>query len=443
MGPRDGLKDAGPGCKLWQIGQRGRGVAEQSKTENRAIVCAVTADHAFALASLITGVRRHNPDFAGAFVVFHDGLADAQQAQLRALWPHMVFRAFGGDDLARRFGAGVDLGAVLARVSPMIFAKFEIPDLLADYDKCLWLDVDILVQGNLADVWAFDALAWRPLPHGAFARRAEVMEAFADMRGDGRLPLLNGGVVGMARGVPISSPDLYAMAARIVAQTSVVSVDELALYFLAAARGVPVHLLDLRFNHPVVAPEGRDAVVVHAIGPDKFWNSAPLQLAYPEWAQNLLGWTGAGFDGPQRLDDVQAATPDAALKAARNRAYWQQIYSDIRGDLPAGVQVDLASDGKALRFFYGASAPLRLIRHANERRIAVELRFDEDSSLAPAIFAEVEAADLPRMAKGISLDLARGAQGWAYTAVVPIGLCSQVLSLFVAALDQATSRAKS
>ncbi|MGO4906830.1 glycosyltransferase [Pseudorhodobacter sp. W20_MBD10_FR17] len=415
----------------------------QNPNERRAIVCAVTADHAFALAALIAGFRRHNPDYTGAFVVLHDGLTMKDQGQLRVLWPNIQFRPFGRDVLAQRFGANVDLSTILQQVSPMIFAKFELPELLADCDKCLWLDVDMLVQGNLAEVWNFDVLAWRPLPQGAFARRAEVMESFADMRGDGRLPLLNGGVLGMGRGVKISTVDLYAMAARLIMQTSTTSVDELAVYFLAASRGVPVHLLDQRFNHPVVAAGARAALVVHAIGPDKFWNAAPLQLAYPEWAQNLQQWQGAGYAGPQRLADVQAATPDMALKAARNRAYWQQLYTDIRPDLPLCLQVDLQSDGKTLRFSHASTAQLHLTRQTNARRIGVELHFAEGESLGAALAARLEGAVIPDLLNDETLKLAQTKHGWSYTAVVPVGQCAQVMGALAQALDHATSRAKS
>lgn len=422
--------------------------------DRRAIVCGITADHAFALGSLIAGVRRYNPAFMGAFVVFHDGLTTDQLAQLCALWSDIDFRRFDREILASRFDGVVDLGKVLKLYSPMIFAKFELPDLLKQYDKCLWLDVDMLVQGNLAKAWDFEGLAWRPLPDGAFARRAEVMAAFADMRGDGSLPLLNGGIVGMGAALRgrISTDDLYAMAARLIIQTGAASVDELALYFLAASRGLPLHLLDLAFNHPVVTPGARDAVVVHAIGPDKFWNSAPLQLAYPEWAQNLAEWLavgGAGYDGPQRLGDVQAASPEGALKAARNRAFWQQIYADLRPGLPCGLQVDLQADGKALQFFYAGAenVHLRLIRHANERRIGIEVHFADDPMLSPALFALLDTAVIPGLQSGKSLELAQTKLGWAYGAVVPISACGQVISVLAAALDQAsdqaTSRAKS
>ena len=429
-------------------------MAGRDMSDRRAIVCGVTPDHAFALGSLIAGIGRHNPAFAGAFVVFHDGLAAPEQAQLRALWPNIEFRLFDRTVLASRFKGAADLEKVLAQHSPMIFAKFELPDLLDKYEKCLWLDADILVQGDLAQAWNFEGLAWRPLPEGAFARRAEVMAAFADLRGDSSLPLLNGGVVGMGQALRgrLTTDDLYAMAARLMAQTAATSVDELALYFVAASRGLPLHQLGLGFNHPVVAPGARDAAVIHAIGPDKFWNAAPLQLAYPEWAQNLAAWLavgGAGYGGPQRLGDVQAASPDGALKAARNRAFWQQVYADLRPMLPPRLQVDLASDGKALQFFHARAegVHLRLIRQVNERRIGVELHFCDGPVLAPALFAQLDGAAVAGLHAGKTLELAQTKQGWAYATVVPLATCGQVIRALAEALDkalaQATSRAKS
>jgi hypothetical protein len=432
------MQEALASCLCNIVGDR---VADRSRTGGLAIVCAVTADHCFALASLIAGFRRHNAGFAGKFVIFHDGLGAEQQGQLRALWPDMVFHPYGPEVVSRRFGPAIDLGGVLARFSPMIFAKFEMPDLLAEYDKCLWLDVDMLVQGDLTDLWSFDVLAWRPLPQGAFARRAAVMAAFADLRGDAALPLLNGGVVGMGRGLPISTADLYAMAARLIADSNAASVDELALYFLAASRGVAVTLLDMRFNHPVVAPGGRDALLVHAIGPDKFWNAAPLQLAYPDWARNLRDWRGTGYDGPQRLADVQAATPDAALKAARNRAYWAQVYAALRPDLPRSLQVDLHSDGKTLRLFHSDAAYLCLTRQANERHIGIALHFDDDTTLAAALFGLLDGVTITDLPKAGPMELARRKQGWSYAVTAPFARCGQVINLLAAALDQATSRA--
>ncbi|MDN5787997.1 glycosyltransferase [Pseudorhodobacter sp.] len=425
-------------------------MATASNGERRAIVCGVSADHAFALAALIVGFARNNPEFNGDFVVFHSGLSVEDQVRLRALWPRVAFHPFDAQTLSARFAAGTDLIEVLAFYSPLIFAKFEMLDLLDHYDQCLWLDVDMLIQRSLAQMWGFDGLAWRPLPDGAFARRAKVMSAFAALRGDGSMPLPNGGAVGMGQALRgrLAKDDLYAMAAQLMTETDAHSVDELALFFTAASRGLPLHLLDLRFNHPVVAPGAREAAIVHAIGPDKFWNSAPLQLGYPAWADAAQSWLdlgGSGYDGPQRLVDVQAATPDAALKAARNRSFWQGVYDALHADLPPQLCVDLRSDGAALRFYIRGltdSAHLRLTRQPNERRIGVEVSFADDAIVAPALFARLDGV---AFARGKPLELTRTKTGWAYGTVVPLSECSAVLRRIGAALDgvHATSRVKS
>jgi hypothetical protein len=407
-------------------------MAQNNQQDRRAIVCGISGDHAFALAALMVGVARHNPDFAGDFVVFHDGVDAGVQSRLRAIWPKTRFCSFGHDEVTRRFGPGVDVARALASYSPMIFAKFEMLDLLAEYRQCLWLDVDILVQGDMSGLWAFDALAWRPLPDGAFARREKAMAALAALRRDG-VPLLNGGVIGMGQGLRgVAKGDLYAMAARIIAAVGPHSVDELALYFLACARGLPLHQLPQRFNHPVVAPGGRDAVLVHAIGPDKFWNAAPLQLAYPEWAQNAAGWP---YDGAPGLEGP--ATPDAALKAARNRAYWLGIYDRLRPDLPLRLRPDLRHDGPALRLFIAGlpdTAHLRLTRQKNDRRIGLEVCFPDEKPHSLAFFG---ALDGVAILTGVPLELTRTKQGWTYGAVLPLAEIAPALAQIMAALDKA------
>lgn len=412
----------------------GGAMTGKDQPDRRAIVCGISADHGFALAALMVGVARHNPGFQGAYVVFHDGLDAAQQAKLRALWPKTQFQTFNVDTLARRFGPGVDIAPARAMYSPLVFAKFEMPDLLEAYDKCLWLDVDILVQGDFTDAWAFEALAWRPLPEGAFARRAEAMTAFAGLRRDG-YPLLNGGVVGMGQGLRnhIEAPDLYAMAARIMAQVGAHGLDELALFFAACERGLPLHLLDQRFNHPVVAPGGRTAALVHAIGPDKFWNAAPLQLAYPEWGQHAAAWSGPGFAGPQRLGGP--ATPDSALKATRNQAFWLGVYEVLRPTLPPRLRPDLRSDGPSLRLFI-ANLPetthLRLTRQKTDRKIGVELCFEADETLAPLLLSRIRAVKLP---KGKPLDALRTKQGWSFGAIVPMPDCVAAIARIMEQLE--------
>lgn len=420
----------------------GHGVTESTRQPRLAVVCGVTVDHVFALGSLIAAFRRHNARFSGDFIVFHDGIPVGDQARLRGLWPRILFRLFTRDMLNARLAAACDAphyAAALNRHSPMIFAKFEMLDLLAEYDKCLWLDVDVLIRGDLSALWDFDCLAWRPLAEGAFARRAEVMEQFADMCRDTTTTLPNGGVIGMAKPLAglITPADLYAVAAKLITQTKAVSLDELALYLLAAARSVPLRNLDLRFNHPVIAAGADQAVIIHAIGPDKFWNATPLLLAYPDWARDQQDWVAVGgrpYGGPLRLAEAQDAAPHQALRAARNRAYWREVYGALRPELPLILRVDLETRGRELLFHLAGQADtitLRLIRQANERRIGICVHVAAEA-MPPALQTALATTGLPPPE--------RLRNGWRALMICPLAKAGPAIASIAAAIGQATSR---
>ncbi|HSF64033.1 MAG TPA: glycosyltransferase [Paracoccaceae bacterium] len=352
-------------------------------TQARAIVLGVTADMAFAAGALLAGVRRHDPGMAADVVIFHDGLSDGDRAALAVLAPGVRFRAFTAADALARLGmaaAPPRLAEALARFSALHLAKLELPALLAEYDRVVWLDADMLVRGPLGALWDFDCLAWRPLAPGAVQRRAAVLAACAPRVRDGSVPLLNGGVVGVARGLAdrgLGVADLWAEARFLLEATETQTVDEMALWLLAARHGLPVRALPLALNHPVTTGGVDRAVILHAIGAQKFWNATPMLHLYPDWAAHHAEWVAAGgtpWAGPVMLEDQHPAEPAALLKAVQARAFWMDLYDRLRPDLPAGLHPDLRCDGAEWRLFVaGSGQVLRLIRLPNARRIGLVL----------------------------------------------------------------------
>ncbi|WP_050521698.1 hypothetical protein [Pseudorhodobacter wandonensis] len=67
----------------------------------------------------------------------------------------------------------------------------------------------------------------------------------------------------------------------------------------------------------------------------------------------------------------------------------------------------------------------------------------DDPEIGAVIGSLLKGRDIPGLAKGKTLEPSQSKLGWAYTAVVPTTCCAQVMCMFVQALDQATSRAKS
>jgi len=366
---------------------------------DRAFVLGITPNLDFAAGALLAGLRHHNPGLDADILILHDGLSVAQQASLAALAPRVRFRPFTKADLLARLEipATPRLTGILRQFSPLFLAKLTLPDLLTDYDQALWLDADMLIRGDISPVWAFECLTWRPLPPGAFARRAAVLATFSDLRRDPATPLPNGGLVGVARSflAHATSDDLFALARRLLLETEADSVDELALYLLAASQGIPVQPQPLTFNHPVTAPGVEQAAIAHAIGPHKFWNATPLLTLFPDWHAHHARWVAAGggpYSGPVHLADVHAATADGVLKGADCRAFWTGVYADLRPHLPPGMLPDLRSDRKFLRLFLAGQSDaqhLRLTRQPNPRKIGLEVH----GTLAPRARAALPALD--------------------------------------------------
>lgn len=319
-----------------------------------ALVCGITANYDFALAALLIGLRRHNPDLMVDVVVFHDGLTAAQQQQLAQLGLPLHFRPFGAKDLAARLPmpghgpAARRLDALLARFSPLVLAKLDLPDLLDSYDRVVWMDVDMLVQGPLPDLFRFDALAWRGLPGGWQARRAPLLAAADDLWRDRTTPFPNAGLIGIARGTGLRSCDLYAIADRLLRTVKFDALDEAVWFLAAASRHIPVQQWPPGYNHPCGRDGSDSAPLVHAIGPAKFWNTAVLRDAFAAWSAHQDAWMALGgqpWQGAIAPSALNIATPAARINAALCHDDWLRVFDHIRADFPAGLLPDLRSHG--------------------------------------------------------------------------------------------------
>jgi hypothetical protein len=372
---------------------------------NPLLVLGVTGPLGFAAGTVLASFRAQNPGWAGEVAILHDGLPASDAAALGRLGLPMRLVPFGRADVAARLAAaGLDGSTALdglGRWGWMTLAKFEMLDWLDRHPACVWLDADVLVQGPVAPLWDAGPLAWRPLPDGALGRRAAVLDALAPVPRPAGVPLPNGGVVVAGAGLRamgLGAAALWAQAARLILHTKAGSVDELAFYLMACQHGVPVTALDTGLNHPADQPGATRAPIVHAIGPDKFWNAAALRHGYPGWQAAHDRWVAAGgtpAPAPDRLLDVHPADPAEVITAARNRAFWQTLWPDLGPALPRGLWPDLRTERAFLRLHLtGASRALwiDLARAASPRRLGVGIGVERRRLDDPDLPARIDAA---------------------------------------------------
>jgi CYTH domain-containing protein len=348
---------------------------------SRAIVLGITADLAFAAGTLLASILAHDPGCDATVLILHDGLPPDQEAAFRRLWPNCRLQAFPSQAAVARLGEAAKSGRVagfLQQYSPLVLAKLELPDLLAEFDKVVWLDADILVRGRLDALWDFECLAWRALPRSTFKRRAPTLAVFDELQLDPAVPLPNGGVIAVSRRfleLGGSTDLLQGYAARLVAGAPASQIDEMPWYVTASGKGMPVKALPMAFNHPVGAQGVESAVVVHAIGAHKFWNATPLLQLFPDWSRHQATWVehgGRPFDGDVMLGEVHPLGVHEVLRVAQARAHWLGVFRV----LPKGMFVDLQHDGKCLSILLHGrpeGEELRLHRQSNDKRIGIEV----------------------------------------------------------------------
>lgn len=112
------------------------------------VVTAGDENYAPGILVLAGSVWRHNP--GARITVLGLGLSDASAALMREL-----AAAMGGEiEVLATDRAAVDgLAANLARLSVATFLRIEIPRLLPDVARAIYLDSDMVVMGSLAPLW--------------------------------------------------------------------------------------------------------------------------------------------------------------------------------------------------------------------------------------------------------------------------------------------------
>jgi len=276
--------------------------------KNLAILFGITADYSFALANVLTGLKKHSPGLADDIIVYHDGLAGEEQARLNAVLPcrFMVYEPPG--ELPDH------------HLSNLTFSRFEGFRLLGEYRHVLWLDVDILIRGDISDILTHGgsgmACCYEP---GPLARLFPDLSAPPDdiRRCDLEKSYFNSGVMLLSDVLerPETMRDWLYRAVTEYPKICAKTADQGVINLMVQVFGIQITALPEPFNcmicndwHPAYRMK-RDAKIIHSITEDKFWNYWRSTV----WDQNYRQWLDAG------------GTPAAGYRAPWRRPWFSHF----------------------------------------------------------------------------------------------------------------------
>ena len=320
----------------------------------RRIVFSITSSYIFAAANVILGVERHSPGLISKYVVYEDTadpVDDVSKVICKKLFSTKVeFRPYKVPEI----GNG-KLSKIYSRFSKLNFCKFKIFDLLNEFDNVLYLDSDILIQGDISALFRkYKPLAWRPT---VVPMRQKLNEAclkrWGGVTDTDCAP--NAGVIFASRQVGDYKKltyDCYRILGELVELTDRISVDELTFGLLAHEHQIRVKILPGKFNSGTGWKNSENAIIVHSIGKYKFWNDLLRNRLFPEWEENNKIWLTAGggkYQGDIRFKEFGVSNRDI-LTSVDNCLFWSGILK--QGNTPAGLVGSNCLTKKYYQFFF-------------------------------------------------------------------------------------------
>lgn len=259
-----------------------------TKKKKLAIVFGITNDYSFALANVLIGMKRHHKKyFWDDIIVFHEDLPKKDQKLLNSILP-CKFVVF---DNSR-----VDV----KKLNPVTVKTYSVPtlsrfycfDLLNEYSKVIWHDVDILIQKDFSGLLKYGEKSGFALTQTDSSFYVE-SNFFRPIKGYSMYKVLyNAGIIVISdklKGYELFTDWCFDKLNEIA--PDIRWLDQGPLNLLIEEFNIDVEHIDiLKYCCHPDRPTYKDAAIIHAYGSNKFWNSTKLQSQFPEWVKNNNVW---------------------------------------------------------------------------------------------------------------------------------------------------------
>lgn len=252
-----------------------------------AMVFGITKDLDFALANVLLSMKKHgNMPKSMDIFVYHDGISEEKQSLLNKILP-CQFIEYHNNISSDTFDP-----TYLQLYSNLCLARFECFNLLKEYKKVIWNDVDILIQNDVSGLLDYGDKSGLAMTYTDinFLTEANFNGLIAEY--NMCLPLLNSGIIVFSdqlKNYENMTEWCYQQVKKYNKRLRYL--DQGVLNILVQEFKIKVEAIDIKKYccHPM-RDNVSTAAIVHAYGYDKFWNSENLKMLFPEWVKFNQEW---------------------------------------------------------------------------------------------------------------------------------------------------------
>lgn len=263
--------------------------------KNNAIVFGLTSNHVFAVACMMMGLKKFSRDSIDEVVIIHDGINKRDMELLGSILPvrFVLYEPLLSEHVLE--------SASVKQFTRMVFSKYECLRLLDEYRNVVWLDYDMVIQGDISELFERCESGVKMMPGGLPVRgqlNAPVDEFDMDAEGMCSCVIVFQDHLKLYREM---REFCYAQTEK---YADVLFMPEQAIFdFMVQNYDLKPEPIDgKRYSpHPTDAVYAPHAKIIHAYAQPKFWNG----LHDNRWDENYRSWLkmgGSKYRMPTRLD---------------------------------------------------------------------------------------------------------------------------------------------
>lgn len=268
-------------------------------TSKWAIAFAISDNYAFALANVLLGLRTYSPSIAvnADILCYQEGLSNEHKEILLKINQNIIFKDISEvDKLPPEILR--DRLVTKTRWGKFVLIKLLGFELLKQYAKVLFLDVDMLIKSDLSSLFDYEGLSWKQV--GGWSAKENFKKVFPDN-------VLNN-IVGCSGGCvlfseeiknycSISNEDIRSAYYEVTKNVPQGGIEEKILTYLAYAKRIPVNNLPQKYNCSLMSKKIDEAAIVHFIDEvrdHKPWQNPLIASIFPDWLENYKVWLDLG-----------------------------------------------------------------------------------------------------------------------------------------------------
>ena len=246
-----------------------------------AIVLGAPGNMSFALANVLSGIKKHITKSKYDIFVYYKDISDKEKQILNSIIPsNFIEYNFPLIEISKHS---------VNRYSLLAYSRYECFDYLDEYQKVLWLDIDVLIQKNLDNFINFDDAQmslWQSPVRTGF-NFTKPVDGF-----DMEVKYYNTGIILFSDKIPdykIMKDWCYKQTEKL-GQT-LVCAEQGIINLLIQAFKININNLDEKYNCHPGKQFVKNAVIVHPYAEEKFWN---YYYNFEEWNNNYKYWLKLG-----------------------------------------------------------------------------------------------------------------------------------------------------